>query len=317
MSWERDPLWAKARLFFERAFSEPRDGPAFGLWCSLGLELLARAALASISPTLLAEPDKDHKYLLHALKRGSERSARKSIGVTQALSLCRTLFPEFTESDYNVAVALTNRRNEELHSGGAAFEEYAAKQWLPGFYSACRSLSVGMGESLVTLFGEDEAGVAAEVLTEVQKDVKQRVLSSIAAHRKVFEERPQLEQETAKRRASELGIELSSQRHHRVNCPACGSVATVQGTPFGKEYVTHKDAEVLVKQAVSPNGFSCPACSLKLRGYAELDAAGLGGQHTRTTTFSPEEYYGLVPLDDLDRYLEDARSAGEEYDNEG
>src|ERR1700733_8056848 len=39
MSWERDPLWAKARLYFEHAFREPRDDPRFGLWCSLGLEL--------------------------------------------------------------------------------------------------------------------------------------------------------------------------------------------------------------------------------------------------------------------------------------
>ena len=69
MSWERDPLWAKARLFFGRAFDEPRDDPRFGLWCSLGLELLARAALASISPTLLAAPENTHRYLLHALGR--------------------------------------------------------------------------------------------------------------------------------------------------------------------------------------------------------------------------------------------------------
>jgi hypothetical protein len=59
MSWERDPLWAKTKLFFERAFNEPREDPIFGLWCSLGLELLGRAALSSISPTLLAEPDKE------------------------------------------------------------------------------------------------------------------------------------------------------------------------------------------------------------------------------------------------------------------
>jgi hypothetical protein len=118
MSWERDPLWAKARLFFQRAFSESRDDPAFGLWCSLGLEILARTALASISPTLLAEPDREHKYLLHALGRGSERTPRKSIGAVQVLSLCLDLFPEFTKDELTASLALVNRRNEELHSGG-------------------------------------------------------------------------------------------------------------------------------------------------------------------------------------------------------
>lgn len=51
MSWEREPLWSKARLFFEKAFSEERENPAFGLWCTMGLELLARSAISSISPT--------------------------------------------------------------------------------------------------------------------------------------------------------------------------------------------------------------------------------------------------------------------------
>jgi hypothetical protein len=74
MRWERDPLWAKSRLFLERAFDEPREDPLFGLWCSLGLELLARAALASVSPTLLAEPDNEHRFLLHALNRGSKKT---------------------------------------------------------------------------------------------------------------------------------------------------------------------------------------------------------------------------------------------------
>jgi hypothetical protein len=64
-----------------------RDDPFFGLWCSFGLEILARAAIANISPVLLAEPDRDHRYLLHALGRGSERIERKSIDTACVLNL--------------------------------------------------------------------------------------------------------------------------------------------------------------------------------------------------------------------------------------
>jgi hypothetical protein len=317
MSWERDPLWAKSRLFFERAFGESRDDPTFGLWCSLGLELLARAALASISPTLLAEPDNEHRYLLHALNRGSERIPRKSITAAQVFALCRTLFPEFTEEDHKTALALLSRRNEELHSGGAAFDEYRPNQWLGGFYRACRSLTTAMGESLVSLFGEDEATVAAEVLTENQNDVRQRVLSSIAAHRKVFQEKQLEERQAAATRAEELGRELAVQRHHRVTCPACQCVATLQGHPFGKEHVTQGEYEIVVRQSVSPTNFSCSACGLNLEGYAEVDAAGLGGQYTRATTYSPEEYYGLIDPDNMESYIKGyLANLGEEYDNE-
>src|ERR1017187_2516028 len=105
MIWERDPLVAKSKLFFERAFEEPAESPLFGLWCSLGLELLARAAVASISPTLLAEPDRDHRHLLHALNRGNDKSAPQSINTNQVFTLCQMLFQQFTKDDFTSSMA--------------------------------------------------------------------------------------------------------------------------------------------------------------------------------------------------------------------
>jgi len=317
MSWERDPLWAKARLFFERAFDQSRDDAAFGLWCSLGLELLARAALASISPTLLAEPDREHKYLLHALGRGSERTPRKSIGAAQVLSLCNTLFPEFTKEDLTAALAVVNRRNEELHSGAAAFDSYTPNQWLTGLYKACNALTSAMSETLEDLFGEEEAGVANRILAEDRTNTTDRVQKRIASHRSVFETTPPAEQQGAKQQAEAEAEGLAFQGHHRVTCPACGAVATVQGQAFGKEHMSDEDGEIVVRQAVSPTSFLCEACGLKLDGYAELEIAGLGGHYTRRTSCSPDEYYGLIHPDDLpehiEKYLADQM---QEYDNE-
>jgi hypothetical protein len=313
MSWEREPLLQKARLFFERAFAESREDPAFGLWSSLALELLARAALASISPTLLAEPDNEHRYLLHALGRGSERTQRKSIATVQAFGLCRKLYPAFTEEDFQTAMALANRRNDELHSGAAAFVEYLPNQWLTGFYRACRSLAEAMGESLASVLGEEEAAAGELALQAGREGVRQKVQATIAAHRKVFETKSNEHREAAAKQAKELGDQLASQRHHRVACPACTCIGTVQGTVFGKEHVTHVDGEIIVRQAVSPTSFHCPACDLRLESYSELDAAGIGGHYMRTTTYSPEEYYGLADPDSIiAEFLENQR----EYDNE-
>jgi len=317
MSWEQDPLWAKARLFFERAFEQSRDDPAFGLWCSLGLEVLARAALASISPTLLAEPDREHKYLLHALGRGSERTPRKSIGTAQALSLCHSLFPEFAMEDLTTALALVNRRNEELHSGAAAFEAYPPNQWLTGLYKACQALSTAMGETLETLFGEEEATVANEILAEDRTNTKERVQKRIASHRSVFETKSPDDQEHAKMEAEKRGEALAFEGHHRVSCPACSAIATVQGKAFGKEHMSDEDGDIVVRQAVTPTSFSCSACGLKLEGYAELEAAELGGHYTRRTTYTPDEYYGLIHPDDLPSHIEEYLAEQMiEYDNE-
>jgi hypothetical protein len=319
MSWERDSLWSKSRLFFERAFDESREDPLFGLWCSLGIELLGRAALASVSPTLLAEPAPDHRYLLHALNRGSEKIPRKSISTGQVFGLCRILFDSFSDEDLSAALALINRRNDELHTGTAAFDKYPSKVWLPGFYRACESLAKSMGESLKSLFGKEEAKIAARMISEFQKEAKQRVLSAIAAHRRVFEAKSPKERASAGTMAKQHVAKLSHRRHHTVTCPACGCAATVQGEPFGVERVSDEGGLIVVRRSMSPRSFSCSGCDLKLLGYAELHAAELGGQYTRRTEFSPEEYYGLINPEsaDLTKYIEDyLAEMANEYDNE-
>jgi hypothetical protein len=315
MSWERDPLWAKARLFFERAFNESRDDELFGFWCSLGLELLARAALASVSPTLLAEPDPNHKYLLLALNRGHDRTRRRSIKSAQVFGLCHALFDAFSEDDLTASLALTNRRNDELHSGAAAFDEYPCQQWLLGFYRACRSLANSMEESLESLFGEEEAKAATQILDETQQEVKQHTLNIVAAHRKVFEGKTVEQKAKLATEAEAEAQRVSYERHHRVPCPACRSAATVQGAPFGAKHVSNEEDGIVVRQAVSPRSSCCSACGLKLTGYAELDAAQLGGQYTRTRTYSPEEHYGLIDPDtfNFEEYLADRFR---DYDNE-
>ena len=139
-------------MFFERAFSEDRESSVFGLWCAMGLELLSRSAISNISPTLLAEPNKDHRFLLHALNLGSVKIPKKSIATNQVLSLCKTLISDFTDENYTLASAVTSRRNEELHSGSAAFSEYSTQEWIGGFYIGWKVLSESQGESLYTLF---------------------------------------------------------------------------------------------------------------------------------------------------------------------
>lgn len=294
MAWDRDSLWAKACVFIERAFNESKDDPLFGLWATLSLELLARSAVSHVSPTLLAEPDRDHKYLLHALGKGSERIQNKSLGSAQVLQLCRVLFVDFTEELQKVSAALINRRNEELHSGIAAFIEYPNSQWLTGFYQSCKVLCECQGKDLEEFFGEEEAGNAEELLAHAKSGVETAVKSLIVAHQKVFEAKSVEDREHATAEAADIANRRSWQGYHRVTCPACKSLATVSGLLYGQEQVTHNDGEVVVRQPVSPRSFECFACGLKLTNYQQLDVVGMGGRHTRTKRYTPAEYFGLV-----------------------
>lgn len=323
MSWEREPLWAKSQLFFEHAMAHDRDDPRFGLWCTFGLELLARAAVSSISPALLAEPDRDHKHLLHALGRGNAKVGPVSLGAAQVFRLCETLFPEFSSENVTAAVALVNRRNAELHSGEAAFAEYTTQQWLPGFYSCCKALAVGMNETLASLLGDDEANEAESVIAASNADARKRAQDRIAHYRAVFGDKTPEQRDAAQSAASAMATKLAHHRHHQAKCPACSSAASVQGDPIGTPRVEDEDGEIVVRQAISPRKFACEACGLKLDGYAELAGAGLANHYTRTTTYSPQEYYELLDPTDYDEIarIADERlgmvhSDAREYDNE-
>ena len=320
MSWEKDALWAKSKLFFQKAFTCSREDPTFGLWCSLSLELLARSAVSSISPTLLAEPDRDHRNLLHALGRGSSKVTPKSIGTVQVLSLCQTLFEKFTPDHLKLTKALVNRRNAELHSGESAFEEFTTQQWIIGLYQCCNALCLSMDEPLEDLLGDSEAEIAKKVIEDAKTEELSKVQGLVAAHSKVFEGFSDDKKGELLGEAEKLSCELAYQRHHKVVCPACKGFATVQGTTFGPLSVNHIDGEVVTTQAVLPTEFSCHSCGLTLDSYGALKVAGLGDQYTRTTTYTPEDYYDLVDPSDsylmreyVDRHLEENPDIIEEH----
>lgn len=298
MSWEKEPLWVKSMFFMEKAFSGPKDESDLGLWCSFGLESLARAAVASVSPALLAEPDREQKNLLYALGRPSDRSQPKSLSTSQVFVLCQKLFADFTPDHLQSALALLNRRNEELHTGTAAFEQYQMQQWIVGFYRCCFVLSAELAETLETLLGQEQAIIAEQLLKDSATEVKQKVGNKIASHRGVFESYEDDKKQSAKENASEVVKKLVYQRHHKVPCPACGSDAAVEGPAFGLESVESIDDEIVTKQSVIPNEFSCSACNLKLSGYAELSTAGLGNKYTRTSYITPEDYFGMLNPED-------------------
>lgn len=307
MSWDRNSLWSKAVLYMQRAAAQDKESPEFGLWASLGLELLARATVSHTSPALLADPDKDQRNLLHALGISLNHSP-KSIPTIQVITLCKTLVPAFTDEEFKAASALINRRNEELHTGAAAFATFPLQSWIGSFFRCCKILAEHQGETLASLFGKEEATVAEGILHSVEAGVTTQVKAAISAHARVFEAKGIEEKTRLTSDAEAESDKLSHRGHHRVVCPSCKSRATVQGTAYGGERLEHKDGMIIVRESVIPTKFNCMACGLKLTGYQELVAAGVGDHFTHRSEFSPPDYYELVDPNDretMDRYAED------------
>lgn len=207
----------------------------------------------------------------------------------------------------------------KVHTGIAAFMEYPTKQWIEGFYRCCKVLSEYIGEDLESLFGEEEAKVANLIISETDEKVLEKTKSLIVAHKKVFESKDEAEIEKLRAEAEKQGEILSHRRHHKVTCPACDSVATVQGNVYGKDHVEHRDGEIIVRQNVIPTKFVCTACGLKLNGYGELSIAAIGDHFTHRIHYTPEEYYDLISPDDYDameRHIEERDLGYYEFSND-
>ncbi|WP_299404224.1 hypothetical protein, partial [Acaryochloris sp. IP29b_bin.148] len=178
---------------------------------------------------------------------------------------------------------------------------------LNGYFSQA-ALAEAQGESLTSLLGEDEAQTAEKIIEEVKNEVTSKVKSKIAAFAKVFAEKAPEEQASLKQESEEQGEVLSHQQHHRVECPACKCVATVQGDTYGREQIENKEDEVILRQSVIPTKFSCKACGLNLNGYSELIAANVADHFTYRLHYTPEDFYELVDPNDkeaMDSYAED------------
>ncbi|WP_210526405.1 hypothetical protein [Pantoea ananatis] len=310
MSWDNDSLWAKSKVYFQRALNEDKTSEVFGLWCAMGLELLSRSTISHFNPCLLAEPDRDQKNLLAVLGFNASMSQAKSISTTQVLKLCKDLIPNFNDEEMTIAAALAGRRNEEVHSGSAAFLEYKPHLWLGAFYKCCKILTEAQNKNLNELFGEDEGKVADELIAELNKQVQKIVRLQISAYEKVFNDKSEDEKEELKAMAEKEGELLSHNSHHRVTCPACSCVATVTGNEYGKEQVENKGDEIITRRSVIPTIFSCPACGLKLSGYAHLAAAGVADHYTNRTHHTPQDYYELVDPNDFDAMASYAENHG-------
>jgi hypothetical protein len=61
--WSSDALWNKAKIYIDRAFTGDRESQLFPFFAAIELEFLARAALARVHPSLLADPQDGNNIL--------------------------------------------------------------------------------------------------------------------------------------------------------------------------------------------------------------------------------------------------------------
>lgn len=294
--WSVDTLFAKAQLYVGRMESHTADEWQYGFWSALALELLTRAALAHISPVLLADAS-NWRNLGYAL--GLEPTAKKfspsSVTTKEALARLNELIPEFNEEVVGFCTKHAARRNEELHTGELAFESLGTSNWLPRFYSASNILLRSMGREISDLVSDPAA--AQSMIASLEDAAAKAVSQVIKAHAQVWSNKDSKEREEASLQAATWATRHAG---HRVNCPACDSRALVQGNAVGPVTTAVGNEAVIQRQTMLPSSFECIACGLRILGLSKLSACGLGDAFSAKSTYSAAEFFGLYTEDELE-----------------
>ncbi|MDF0515837.1 hypothetical protein P0R31_01115 [Bradyrhizobium yuanmingense] len=301
-TWDASALYLKAERYVQHMSALDSDEWEYALWSSLSLEFLARAALANVSPALLADTEKSWASLYHALGFAplEERFAPKSIVVSEVFKRLTAILQDFTKEHESFGIQHTGRRNTELHSGDLAFEGIKSSVWQPRFYQTCKVLLDSMGMTLRDFLGDDEAKVAEQLISAAADDSAKAVKGEVEAHKKVWLAKGEQERATLSAQASVWASRLDG---HRVDCPACASKALVVGAAVSAPVQRLEDGEIIETQEYLPNQFECIACGLKVAGLSRLAVIGLSDRYKKTQVYDASEYY--APEDDYVGYEDD------------
>jgi hypothetical protein len=157
-----------------------------------------------------------------------------------------------------------------------------------------------VGSSLTSFFGKDEAKAARAMIAAAKDESGKAVAKAISAHKTIWEAKSQKERDKA---AAQAAVWAAKRVGHRVNCPACATVALVSGPPVSPPTTMLKDDIIIETQYCLPSKFECVACDLKIVGLPQLQAAGVGDTYKITREFEAAEYY--APDDEFDGFEDD------------
>jgi predicted RNA-binding Zn-ribbon protein involved in translation (DUF1610 family) len=293
--WDTNSLWLKAKAYIDKAQVLDRGDPDFGLWSSLALELLARAALSRVHPALNSDA-RDEKNLLYAFGYDVVENPR-SLPVHSVYGRLTTVVPGFTASQRALCDYLGLRRNVELHTGELGFAGVATGSWLPQYYEVCKLLAEFCGHTLEDLLGAEEAAVADQMITAFAATQKKAILDKVAKHKNDFQQRPLEEQQQLKLEASARMLVLGAGQTQRI-CPACGSASLLRGRLIKTHEPVYADGALIVDEQYLADDFLCPACGLHLRTVAEIAHAGLDLHFTQQSTTDLHEEFQPEAEDD-------------------
>jgi hypothetical protein len=294
-SYDERALWQKARLFLNHAMDdgEPRTFDERALWAALALELLAKAALARISPLLVAAPNEEGTNLLVASGLVTGDGTFNSVPAATLFRRCAKAFRPFNESE---ARKIARARNEYLHGGSAVFSPVPEHAWWPAFWAQVVILVHAQDKEVDDLVGLDRVGVVEEHLARNRMNREHRVemLIARAAQRLDLFRSGRLSARQAEEWSRQGDPRAYLTHSTQETCPACGASGTLEGDAVDSSRLQYEllgeDVwDAWMDLTILADYFSCPMCRLVLDGPDLLEAADLPLEFTAVG--DPADFY--------------------------
>jgi hypothetical protein len=290
-AFDANSLWAKSKVFVARGLIARNAGDfdTFHTWAALALELLGKAALASVHPALVADPNSFNSLLVACGRPVTDDT--RSIGAKTVYERLKSLSNEFDDRAAKFCMLTANRRNEELHSGNSPTGDLAPERWVPEYWRLADIISRIANRTLEEWLGAEEASRARSVIQDTSRVLAAAIEGRISNARSSFDRKyPPDSQELRDILAVTQKMDVpvghrdlvrNADGHTRVECPACGASAWL----FGEEIGSHRHpveydrdtgwAWQMEDVIFRSEAFQCAACDLFLNGRVELDAASL------------------------------------------
>jgi hypothetical protein len=278
MAIDYTELFNKSKIYIDKAIKR-RDGgdsDEFQLWASFSLELLGKATLAYIHPSLVVDPNKPKGLLVACGYTDSKDLKIEEFKTITAKTVFERLnntvnVPKFSSNMKDFCMTLANRRNAELHSALIPFTGVDLEVWLPRFWEVCQILLEFQEKTLTHFLGNGEAERATSLINDHTQYLKGVIESRLSR----FKEAYSLEYGNYDRR--EIIYELD-EGESIAFCPSCGNEGVVEGEPIDREY---KGADPdnpwlnYFNEVYEVTAFRCSYCNLTLSGYKEVELSGM------------------------------------------
>jgi hypothetical protein len=244
------------------------------------VELLGKARLASIHPSLII--DKDFDSFLHAC--GSSKHTQrppwniKTITATEVLKRCNQLHPRLRDFEKRLTL-LAEYRNSAVHLGEIIEDE--KKEIFHAFLAATSLLVDELGVNRREYFGQ-YANVVEIHLDDSLAETNRNVAERLARSRTVYAERYSAldsDQMDVVAKSVEARYRVAKYEDALLDCPACGRKGLLSG-PYEVDWEVDYDTDGSISGGypvvtMTASQFACFFCELGLSGAAELQAAGL------------------------------------------